>query len=771
DQIDATRFATLEGAGETVVVSPRRMVRPGKAGSTTLVVTAGGVKASVSVVTAAFAAAVPVDYVAQVQPAMSKMGCNQGTCHGGAQGKNGFQLSLRGYDPIFDHRALTDDLEGRRINRSAPDRSLMLLKATGDVPHIGGVLTSPGETYYRILRDWIAAGAKLDLASSRVVKLEVVPAEVVVPLPGMKQQLAVYATYADGKRRDVTAEAFVDSSNTEVAEVDKTALVAAVRRGETAMLARYEGSYAAATIVVMGDRTGFAWDAPAPTDAIDPIDVLVYKKLQKVKVKPSGLCTDEEFVRRLHLDLIGLPPTPEELQTFLADARPSAVKRSVLVDQLLGGPEYVESWTNRWADLLQVNRKFLGTRGAWAYRNWIRSAVASNMPYDEFVREIVTASGSTIQNPPASYYKILRDPGDTMETTTQLFLAVRFNCNKCHDHPFERWTQDQYYNLAAYFSQVGRKDSPNSKERIGGSAVEGALAEFEVVYDVGGGDVTHVRTGQIAPPKFPYDHADLAPADASRRAQLAQWLTSKDNQYFAKSYVNRLWSYLLGVGLIEPVDDIRAGNPPSNPELLDLLTKDFIASGFDVQKLLRRICNTRTYQHSIQTNPWNDDDVVNYSHALARRLPAETLYDAIHHVLGVTPKLPDVPAGFRASQLPDSNVSVGGGFLELFGKPARESACECERSSGMMLGPILNLVNGPVIGEAVRDPNGRLAKLVAGAKDDAAVVRGVFLALLSREPTPAETVAGVAALKSYVDEVAKLQAELKTYEATLLPAA
>ena len=373
-----------------------------------------------------------------------------------------------------------------------------------------------------------------------------------------------------------------------------------------------------------------------------------------------------------------------------------------------------------------------------AFRNWIRKAVAGNMPYDKFVYTILTASGSNIDNPPASYYKILREPGPAMENTTQLFLAIRFNCNKCHDHPFERWTQDQYYHLAAYFAQVGREEDPKFKgQKIGDRRrLEGVPPLVEIITDRTTGEVKHERTGAVTAPMFPFQHAGSGPATGPRRVQLARWITSKDNPYFAKSYVNRLWSYLLGVGIIEPVDDIRAGNPPSNPRLLDQLTEEFMASGFDVRHMVRLICKSRTYQMSIQTNAWNKDDDINFSHAMARRLPAEVLYDAIHRATGSVSHLPGLPPGARAAQLLDSSEDVPGGFFTLFGKPPRESACECERSGSMMLGPVLNLVNGPVVADALKDPENRLAKLAAREMDDRKVIEELFMAILCRPAHP-----------------------------------
>jgi hypothetical protein len=623
----------------------------------------------------------------------------------------------------------------------------------------------PGQPYYELIRSWILGGVKVDLETPRVTGIEIFPKNPIVPLIGMTQQMRLLATYADGTVRDVTLEAFIESGNTEVAEHNKLGLMSVVRRGEAPVLARYEGSYTATTVTVMGDRSGYEWKE---TPANNVIDELVYNKLKRVKALPSELCDDAEFIRRVSLDLTGLPPSSEDVRAFLADARDTRVKRDELVDRLIGGGDYVELWTNKWADLLQVNRKFLGEQGAFALRGWIKQAVASNMPYDQLVHAVLTGSGSTVENPPAAYFKILRTPEETMENTTQLFLGVRFNCNHCHDHPFERWTQGQYWRLAAFFAQVGRKPDPAGRgETLGGSAVEGGKPLVEAIYDTGSGELTDGGTGQTAVPTFPYAHEDVAGSDASRREQLAKWITSKQNQYFAKSYVNRLWGYLFGKGIIEPIDDIRAGNPPTNPELLERLTKEFVDSGFDMQHVLRLICKSRVYQLSINTNQWNEDDDINFSHAMARRLPAEVLYDTIQRSTGSISRLPGVPEGYRATQLPDVGLTLPSGFFEVFGRPARESACECERSSGMMLGPVMTLVNGPTIADAIADPQNAITKLVASEADDAKVVDELFVRLLSRPATPAEITAGTAALHAGGDELAKFQADLAAHEATL----
>jgi hypothetical protein len=772
EQIDVTRIASVKLPAKLVSATPTRIVRPVADGKGTIEVSYGGQTINVPIEVRGQKAKHEVSFVQDVMPVLSRLGCNAGTCHGAEAGRNGFKLSLRGYDPLFDHRALVDDLSGRRFNRAAPDTSLMLLKTTGGVPHVGGVLTQPGEPYYELLKSWIGDGVKLDLKSPRVRSIELYPGSAIIPLPGQKQQLAVTATFTDGSTRDVSAEAFLDSSNTEVATVDRTGAVTGVRRGETTIMARYEGAYAATTVIVMGDRSGFEW---RPVPEFNYIDALVYEKLRLVKVLPSDLCTDADFIRRVYLDLTGLPPSPEQVRAFIADRRDTRIKRDELVDRLIGSDDFVEHWTNKWSDLLQVNRKFLGVQGATAFRAFIRKHVAADTPYDKFVHAILTGSGSTIDSPAASYYKVLRTPDAVMENTTQLFLGVRFNCNKCHDHPFERWTQNQYYQLSAFFARVGRAADPRyGKQTVGGTNVEKPTPLVEIISDMPGGEMRHARTNAVTAPAFPYAHKDLAPAPANRREQFAKWATSKENQYFARSYVNRLWAYLLGVGLIEPIDDIRAGNPPTNAKLLDRLTDEFVKSNFDVRHIMRTICKSRTYQHSVVTNKWNADDLVNYSHAFVRRLPAEVLFDTIHRATGSLSRLKGLPPGARAAQLLDSAEEAPGVFLDLFGKPPRESACECERTGTMMLGPVLNLVNGPVVADAIKDPNNRIARLLAKEKNDTKVVEELYLAVLCRPPTKAEIASGLKALKDgeedyaeAADEAKKHLAALAAYEKTL----
>ncbi|QEG01634.1 WD domain, G-beta repeat [Stieleria maiorica] len=743
DTIDVTRACNIE-TPEFITAGAAGLLCGTQNGGGEVVVSLGEHRDSVKVVAnnisqGSDGAIGAVDFIRDVNPVLSRLGCNQGTCHGAQKGKNGFKLSLRGYDPIFDLRALTDDLAARRINAAAPEESLMLRKPLGQTPHQGGVLMSQGDPYHAILRRWIADGSQLELNTPRVTKLEVYPQNPVIQSIGTEQQVRLVAHYADGRIRDVTREAFIESGNTEVATAGKGGLLKAVRRGEAAILARYEGNYVATTLTVMGNREDYQ---EQDYETWGKIDELVAAKWRRVKVQPSELADDAAFLRRVTLDLTGLPPTSEQVRDFLADDTPTQQKRAQVIDQLLGSEGYVDYWTNKWADLLQVNRKFLGVEGSKAFRDWIRTAVVENRPYDQFARQILTATGSNKDNPAASYFKVLRDPENTMENTTHLFLGIRFNCNKCHDHPFERWTQDQYYELAAYFGQVDLQNDPASGgKKIGGTAVEGAKPLYEKVVDKQDGEVIHGRTGDVAPPSFPYQVPCDVPEQGTRREKLATWMTDADNPYFARSFVNRLWGYLLGVGLIEPIDDIRAGNPPTNPELLNHLTEQFVESGFDVRAMLRQICNSRTYQLSVATNPLNEDDTLNYARAIPRRLPAEVIYDAVHALTGAESNIPGMPKGTRAAAVTDSGVKLNDGFLQNLGRPVRESACECERSSELQLGPIMALIGGPTVATAIADPKNELERIVQENPDDRELATEIFLRSIGRPPTEIELAA------------------------------
>ena len=713
--VDVTPWAVLKPADATVKVHEDGYIFPESVGATNIVVTVKGMRTELPV-TVNSVEARPVSFVQDVMPLLSHAGCNNGTCHGAAKGKNGFKLSLRGYDPDFDYELLIEDISGRRFNRAFPEQSLMLLKPTSEVPHKGGQVIVPESRDYELIRQWIAEGANSDVETTqRVERLEVMPDSAELAMPGMKQQLIVIAHYPDGTKRDVTREAKFTSSVNDVAKITDDGVITAERRGETAILTRYEGAYSTNGIIVMGDRSGYKW---VETPEYNYIDTHVHNKLERMKILPSDLCTDEEFVRRIYFDLTGLPPTPEQARSFLTDTTDSKTKREKLIDVLAETPEFVDHWTHKWADLLQSNRKFLGERGVWLFQQWIHQAIAQNRPYDEFVRDLITANGSTYQNPAANYFRVSREYTAAVENTTQLFLGVRFSCNKCHDHPFEKWTQNQYYELGAFFADVKLKP--------------GQLPGDEVVYaSYTPQPVQHPRTLAVVNPSVPFGEV-TAHVD-NKQQTLATWLTAKDNPMFARAGVNRIWSYFMGRGIIEPVDDIRTSNPPSNPELLDALTKDFVDSGFDMKHIMKTITRSRAYQQSIKTNQWNKSDTINFSHAVARRLTAEQLLDAIGVATGSRPRFQEVPKDFRAAQLPDSKVKDDG-FLKLFGRPERETSCECERTTEVSLAHAMNLINGPTVAEALIDPEGRVAKLIKANQEDRVLVEELYLATLSRLP-------------------------------------
>jgi len=677
---------------------------------------------------AAALAAQPVTFLRDVAPILNKAGCTSGPCHGAAKGKNGFKLSLRGYDPQFDYEALLYDLSGRRFNRAEPARSLMLAKPSQELAHGGGLRFEKDSAYYKTIYNWIAQGVPYgDRAKDTVTAIEVTPREINMPKPGEAAQVNVIAKFADGATRDVTKEATVESNVPDVAKVDVAAKVSGERIGEATLLVRYQGKYSTVPVTILNPKPGFAWK-PLPQN--NYVDTHIDAKLQKLKIQPSPATDDASFLRRVTLDLTGQTPSPDEVRAFLADATPQKLKRAKLIDKLIARPSFTDYWTMKWGDLLQTNRKFLGEKGTYAFREWIRESIAANKPMDKIVRELLTSSGSSYEAPASNYYRVTRDAKATMEKTTQVFLGVRMVCAQCHDHPFERWTQNQYYQMSAFFSAVGVRPG----YEIGEEIIFDQRRDYEM---------KHPKDSRVVAPEFLIASAAPVkiPNDPRRRDALADWMTSKQNPFFAKSIVNRIWSYFLGKGIIDPVDDIRASNPPVNPALLDALTKDFIDHNFDLQHLIRTIANSRTYQASFTTNEWNEGDAENFSHAMPRRLTAEQLMDAVASAAGARPAFPEVPVDTAATQLPDPHVGKDG-FLDLFGRPTRETACECERRADFSLPQALNLVNGKTISDAVADPKGRVAKLVLAGKADSAIVDELYLASYARLPNKDEAARG-----------------------------
>jgi hypothetical protein len=724
EKIDLTKSARVEPAEPVVKLGADGLLYPVRQGDTKVTVTAGGRQAQFTVHVGDLTKPPQISFIRDVEPVLNKIGCTGGTCHGSAKGKNGFKLSLRGYDPEFDYEALLYDMSGRRFNRADPARSLMLAKPTQQVAHGGGLRIDLGSRYYNTILRWISAGVPYgDPAADRVEKLEVLPKEVFMHGPGKTQQVIALAHYPDGSVRDVTGEANLSSNTPEIADVDGSARVKGERKGEAALLVRYEGKFVAVPVTVLNPNPGFAWNNPPENNYVDELNDA---KLKRLKILPSPAVDDADFLRRVSLDLTGLTPTPEEIRAFVAEKTEARSKRSRAIERLIGRPEYVDHWTLKWGDLLQVSRRYLGDKGMWEFREWIRDSIAQNKPYDKFVYELLTARGSSYENPAANFFRVTRNAKVSMEKTTQLFMGVRLVCTQCHDHPFEKWTQNQYYEMAAFFGSVGLKPGFQSGD--------------EVVYDKReDNQVKHPKTGRVVAPRYLVASLGAPPiaSNSDRREALVEWLTSKDNPFFARAIANRIWSYFLGRGIIEPVDDIRASNPPANEPLLEALTKDLTDHDFDLRHLMRTIVNSRTYQAGIQASAWNADDKVNFSHAAPRRLSAEELMDAISLAAGSRLKFPEVPPDTKAEEFPDPHVGRDG-FLDVFGRPARESSCECERRSDISLPQALNLVNGRTLADAIADPKGRVAKLILAGATDRAIVEELYLAAMSRFPTPKE---------------------------------
>ena len=678
----------------------------------------------------------------EVLPMLTRAGCNSGACHGALAGKGGLKLSLRGYDPEADYYVLTRQVLGRRLDLAQPHRSLLLLKPTMTVNHGGGLRIDPDSPEYRLLADWIASGAPGPKSEeAKLVRIEVLPPMVTLK-PGDKFQLLVRATYSDGRQRDVTHWAKFSSAEEGVAIVNDDGLVQVRGYGE-AGIAVWFSDLVAVSEVLVPFANRLPPDTFARAERRNFVDDLVLKKLEALRIPPSPLCSDAEFLRRVYLDTIGLLPTPEELQQFLAD--PSPDKRARWIDRLLDRPEFVDYWAYKWSDLLLISSRKLPQPAVWAFYQYVRQSVADNKPWDQFAREILTARGSNLSNGAANYFVMHRDIAELTEKTTVTFLGLSLTCARCHNHPIEKWTQDQYWALANLFSRVAQKNGDRPGEVI--------------VYDLPSGDVPHLRRGIPMPPAPPDGPALDLSDPRNRREYFAAWLTSPDNPYFARALVNRVWRHFLGRGLVEPEDDLRLTNPPTNPELLDALTRDFVQHRFDVKHLIRTILNSATYQRSSQTIAENEADDRFYSHYLVRRLPAEVVLDIYSQVTEVPTVFSQIkvgttggvagtdqfPPGTRALQLPDSLVVSG--FLDSFGRPDRSQPCSCERMSDASMSQALHLNNGQTLNEKLRAKNGRIEKWVQEKVPLDEALRRLYRLALCREPTQKEQQQMLAALK------------------------
>jgi hypothetical protein len=741
---DLTPFCELSCEGDAADIDSSGFVQAKKNGACAVQVRAGSQSVRVPVEVKGCEVVRPVAFRHEVIAALNVGGCNQGACHGTPSGKNGFKLSLRGFDPAADYLQLTRDVLGRRTDRLHPEASLILQKALGQVPHEGGQRFLPQSVPARVLRGWLAEGLRNDPVDLPALRsIEILPGGRLQLSPARWQQLSVLGHTSDGSVRDVTRLTVFSSSDPAVAEVTSSGLVEFKQAGEVAILCRYLMELQTIRLTYLEPRKGFVWPNPPENNYVDRH---VFAKLKMLSLTPSELCTDAEFIRRANLDLCGTLPTPEQVRVFLASKDPN--KRTALIDDLLDRPEYADFWTLKWSDVLRSSRKTLQVKGTHVFREWLRDHLVRNTPFDVLTRELLTASGSTFRNPPAGYYRIGRDPQNLAETTAQLFLGVRMQCARCHNHPFERWSQDDYYSMAAFFARVGRKpdaEEPGAPPQQGG----------EIIFDQRAGEVSQPRSGQVMAPRLLGSKAPVIPPGKDRRAVLAEELTRVDNRFFARSTVNRIWYHLLGKGIVDPVDDFRDSNPSANDELLDALAKDFVAHKYDVKSLIKVIMTSRTYQLSAQANEYNRDDSKYFSHAVTRLLTAEQLLDAICTVTEVPEKFPGLPLGTRAIQLPDGEVNHP--FLKTFGQPARELACECERESDSNLAQALQLINGPTVNDKVRKADNRVGRLLAKKVSDREMLDELYLSTLSRLPTPED-------VQVALDHVAKAADRRKGWE-------
>lgn len=663
----------------------------------------------------------PVDFRTDVIAAFSRGGCNQGACHGSPQGKNGFRLSLRGFDPDVDLHMLTRAEMGRRVDRVRPENSLFLLKATGRTTHGGGVRFQPGDPAYQVLLRWVADGCR-DGGVSPLAKLEVVPERLKLPSAAPSKQLSVRAHFLTGEVRDVTDLAVFSVNTAGCATVSPEGLVEFNRTGEAAVLVRYLDQIRSARLTYVRPDASFVFKAPAHANDIDRH---VFAKQKELQLNPAPLATDEVFLRRVYLDTIGVPPTAEEARVFL-DSK-DADKRAKLIDKLLERDEYAFFWALRWADVLRGSPTTISERGVHSFHRYLVRTMAADRPMDQFARELLTGLGNTLNKPAANFYRVSRTPEDAAEAFAQLFLGVRVQCAKCHNHPFESLSQTDYYGLSAYFAQVQYKGS-----KFG--------LDDEIVYLQPGREVNHPTTRKKQEPvAFGSPAGPLAPDD-DRRERLADWLTQADNRFFAPAIVNRVWYHLLGRGIVEPVDDFRDTNPPSNPELLDMLAKDLVKNGYRLKPLVRTILNSHTYQLASTGAPKQSEAAAEperyFIKAAVRMLSAEQILDAISSATGVADSFKGYPPGTRALELAEGGVNHP--FLQAFSKPVRDVSCECAREEDPSLPQMLHLLNNAGILAKVKSAQGRLAAQLRDGKDNAYLVEQIYLATLSRRPSARE---------------------------------
>ena len=721
---DVTRDVTFESEAwvedSSIVEFKDRTLIPKKDGDTKLIVQFQNQKLEVPIHVKGSSTPRPVSFKLDVMPVFMKAGCNTGSCHGSARGQDRFMLSLFGYDPEGDHYRITREQGTRRINLAIPEESMLVEKAIGTVPHSGGKLFSKHSKHWETLVNWLKDGANKDPEDvAKPTKIQLFPPSALLEGNGATQQLTVLAHYSDGTTRDVTPLTVFQSSNDVSAAVDDKGLVTAGSRGEAFMMARFNIFTVGVPMVVIPED--LKYQRPQ-LPANNYVDTHVHNKLHKLRMTPSELCSDEVFVRRLYLDITGLLPTLEESAAFLADSSPD--KRSKLIDQLLERKEFTELWVMKFAELLQIqtdDNQGMSYKATLLYFNWLKDRIANNVPMDQIVKDLLTSKGGTFKNPATNYYQVERDNLKITENVAQVFMGMRLQCAQCHNHPFDRWTQDEYYSFASFFSQVGRKRAADPRENI--------------IYNRRSGEINHPVHKKPMPPKFLGDDTPEIPRGADRREVLAEWLASPKNPFFARNLANLVWAHFFGQGIIEPVDDVRVSNPPSNPELLDELSSKFTEYNYDFKKLVRDVCNSRIYQLSTKTNPSNESDTRNFARSHLRRLRAEVMLDVISQATETKNKFQGLPLGAKAIQIADGRVSNY--FLTTFGRAKRETVCSCEVVMEPSLSQALHLLNGDTTNNRIKQ-----GKVVANSLNDGKepnqIIDELYLRCYSRKPRESE---------------------------------
>ncbi|VTS05609.1 DUF1549 and DUF1553 domain-containing protein [Tuwongella immobilis] len=724
---DVTTEAKYSFVNAALVKFEKNTVYPVADGATECKVEFGGQTVTVPVKVAQATVDRPISFKLDVMPVFMRTGCNTGSCHGAARGKDGFRLSLFGFDPDGDHYRLTREINGRRINLAIPGEGLLMEKGCGKVPHTGGQRIVEGDEYYQTLIRWHDAGAPNDPANiPQPISLEVYPKNGVMDGKGATQKMTVRAKYSDGTDRDVTSLCLFMSNNDNSAKVTPDGVITANERGEAFVMARFATFTVGSPFIVL--PKGLQFNFPQVPEN-NYIDTLVFAKLKNLRIAPSELCSDEVFIRRVTLDICGVLPTPEEYTKFMSDPAPN--KREKLVDELLNRKEFAELWVLKWAELLQIrSSNEVSYKAMLLYFNWLQDKIARNVPVNEWVQELLAANGGTFKMPATNYYQTERDVLKVTENVAQVFMGMRIQCAQCHNHPFDRWTMDDYYGFASFFTQIGRKGTDDPREIV--------------VFNSGGGEVNHPVVNRPLPPKFLGGEAPAA-AGKDRRALLAKWLASPENPYFATNLSNIVWAHFFGQGIIHEVDDVRISNPPSNGELLNELGKRFTDYKYDFKKLVRDICTSRTYQLSTQANPSNESDTRNFAKGGIRRIRAETMLDCITMVTETKNKFPGLPLGARAVQIADGQVSNY--FLTTFGRATRETVCSCEVKLEPTLSQSLHLLNGDATSSRIQQGN-LIGRRLAEKKAPEAIIEELYLRTVTRKPTPAEVTKLMAAVNA-----------------------